>query len=57
MVRVRVRGAVGGSGSGVLPARYPTCRCRISPLQRQPSSLWMQRMAKLSTWASSSGSG
>ena len=29
----------------------------MSPVQRQPSSLWMQRMARLSTCASSSGSG
>lgn len=29
----------------------------MSPLQRQPSSLWMQRMARLNTCTSSSGSG
>lgn len=40
----------GGSG-------WLTCKWRMVPLQRQPSSLWMHLMLRLSTWASRSGSG
>lgn len=56
----------GGGGPKAPPRRSPrsspcppapTWRCLMSPLQRQPSSLWMQRMARLNTCTSSSGSG
>lgn len=39
------------------PHQSLTCRWRSGPLQRQPSSLWMQRIGRLNTWTSSSGSG
>ncbi|TNN62097.1 hypothetical protein EYF80_027689 [Liparis tanakae] len=34
-----------------------TCSCFIWPVQRQPSSLWMQRMGSARICISSSGSG
>lgn len=48
---------VGGWGLSCHPGQRLTCRCRRGPFQRQPSSLWMQRMDRPNTCTSSSGSG
>lgn len=49
----------GGRGEGKerKKAFLLTCSCFICPVQRQPSSLWMQRMGRARICCSSSGSG
>lgn len=53
---IRARARQRGRGMAQHPPAL-TWRCLTCPLQRQPSSLWMQRMVRLSTCDSSSGSG